>query len=159
MHIRGWAGAFLRGSTVIQDMGGACGRAPLLGVKGLVASMAALLIAGGALLDIDRINSAKEVLDRIAYVAAFEAAAATRPAERKRICQKRFAKTVWTDSEVSIDDIGVTVVANGRGNHAHVTYDATVQLVVGRFFGLSEFEIWGEAEVTAPRKQVAAVTP
>ncbi len=40
-----------------------------------------------------------------------------------------------------------------------MTYDATVQLVVGRFFGVSEVEIWGEAEVTAPAKQVAILTP
>lgn len=129
------------------------------GVKGLIAAAAALLIAGGALLDFDRVASAREALDKVAYVAAFEAAAAAKPAERKAICQKRFAKTVWTDSEVSVDELDVSVVPTGRGNTALVTYDATVQLVVGRFFGLGEVEISGEAEVTAPTKQVAAVTP
>jgi uncharacterized membrane protein len=129
------------------------------GVKGLLAATVALLLAGGILLDMNRINSVRDSLDRVAYVAAFEAAAATRPAERQNICQKRFAKTVWTDSEVSMDDIDVSVTQSGRGNTALVTYDATVQLVVGRFFGFNEVVISGEAEVTAPGKQVAAATP
>lgn len=129
------------------------------GVKGLVAAAAALLITGGALLDLDRVAAAREALDKVAHVAAFEAAASTKPTERKTICQKRFAKTVWTDSEVSVDEIDVSVVPTGRGNMAVVSYDATVQLVVGRFFGVSEVEISGEAEATAPTKQVAAVTP
>jgi hypothetical protein len=120
------------------------------GVKGLLAATVALLLAGGVV---------RDSLDRVAYLAAFEAAAATRPAERQHICQKRFAKTVWTDSEVSMDDIEVSVTQNGRGNTALVTYDATVQLVVGRFFGFNEVVISGEAEVTAPGKQVAAATP
>ncbi len=129
------------------------------GVKGLVAAAAALLITGGVLLDLDRVAAAREALDKVAHVAAFEAAATAKPTERKAICQKRFAKTVWTDAEVSIDDLDVSVVPTGRGNMAVVTYDATVQLVVGRFFGVSEVEIWGEAEVTAPAKQVAILTP
>lgn len=129
------------------------------GVKGLVAAAAALLIAGGVLLDLDRIASVREALDKVAHVAAFEAVAATRPTERGAICRKRFAKTVWTDSEVSIDELDVSVVPTRRGDMAVVTYDATVQLVVGRFFGMSEVEISGEAEVTAPAKQVAAATP
>jgi hypothetical protein len=129
------------------------------GVKGLMAAAAALLLAGGILLDMNRINSVRDSLDRVAYIAAFEAAAATRPAERQHICQKRFAKTVWTDSEVSVDDIDVSVTQSGRGNTATVSYDATVQLVVGRFFGFNEVIISGEAEVTAPGRQVAAATP
>jgi uncharacterized membrane protein len=129
------------------------------GVKGLMTAVAALLLVGGILLDMNRINSVRDSLDRVAHVAAFEAAAATRPAERQHICQKRFAKTVWTDSEVSVDDIDVSVTQSGRGNTATVTYDATVQLVVGRFFGFNEVNISGEAEVTAPGRQVAAATP
>ena len=95
----------------------------------------------------------------MAHVAAFEAAASEKASERKAICQKRFARTVWTDSEVTLDELDVSVVQTGRGNTAVVTYDATVQLVVGRFFGMSEVEIYGEAEVTAPNRQVATVTP
>jgi uncharacterized membrane protein len=129
------------------------------GVKGLLAATAALLLAGGILLDMNRINSVRDSLDRVAHIAAFEAAAATRPAERQQICQKRFAKTVWTDSEVSVDDIDVSVTASGRGNVATVSYDATVHLVVGRFFGFNEVMISGEAEVTAPTKQIATATP
>jgi uncharacterized membrane protein len=129
------------------------------GVMGLLAGIAALLLAGGILLDMDRINSVRESLDRVAHVAAFEAAAAKRPTDREQICQKRFAKTVWTDAEVSVDEIDVSVAKSSRGNTALVTYDATVQLVVGRFFGFSEVAISGEAEVTAPGIQVAAATP
>jgi hypothetical protein len=129
------------------------------GVKGLVAAAAALFLLGGVLLDLDRVAAAREALDKVAHVAAFEAAAAARPADRKAICQKRFAKTIWTDSEVSIDELDVSVVPTGRGNTALVTYDATVQLVVGRYFGMSEIEIYGEAEVTAPTRQIADATP
>lgn len=129
------------------------------GVKRLLASAAAFLLTGGILLDFDRIASAREALDKVAHVAAFEAAASAKPSERRAICQKRFAKTVWTDSEVSLDELDVSVVPTGRGNTALVTYDATVQLVVGRFFGMSEVEIHGEAEVTAPTKQVVASSP
>jgi uncharacterized membrane protein len=129
------------------------------GVKGLLAATAALLLTGGILLDMNRINSVRDSLDRVAHIAAFEAAAATRPAERQQICQKRFAKTVWTDSEVSVDDIDVSVIASGRGNVATVSYDATVHLVVGRFFGFNEVVISGEAEVTAPTKQIATASP
>ena len=130
-----------------------------LGLKSLLAIMATTLLCGGILLDMDRINSVRSALDRVAHVAAFEAAAATRPAERKHICARRFEKTVWTDSEVSLDDVDVSVTQSGRGSRSVVTYDATVQLVVGRFFGLSELEISGEAEVNTPGKQTAAITP
>jgi hypothetical protein len=129
------------------------------GVKGLLAITATLLLVGGVLLDVNRINSVRDSLDKVAYLAAFEAAASTRPADRKAICLKRFAKTVWTDSEVTMDEIDVSVTPGGRGNTAIVSYDATVQLVVGRFFGFSEFMISGEAEVTAPNRQIAAVSP
>ncbi len=78
----------------------------------------ALLITGGVLLDLDRVAAAREALDKVAHVAAFEAAATAKPTERKAICQKRFAKTVWTDTEVSIDDLDVSVVPTGRGNMA-----------------------------------------
>jgi hypothetical protein len=129
------------------------------GATGLIGAAAALLLCGGILLDMDRINSVRDTLDRIAHVAAFEAAAATRPAERKGICQKRFDRTVWTESEVSIDDIDVSVTENARGRAAVVSYDATVQLVVGRFFGFNEVVISGEAEAGAPNKQAVATVP
>jgi hypothetical protein len=129
------------------------------GIKGLLALTIGLLLGGGVLLDFNRINSVRDSLDRVAYLAAFEAAAATRPADRKILCLKRFAKTVWTDSEVTMDEIDVSVTPGGRGNTAVVSYDATVQLVVGRFFGFSEYMISGEAEVTAPNRQVATAIP
>jgi hypothetical protein len=129
------------------------------GIKGLLALTIGLLLGGGVLLDFNRINSVRDSLDRVAYLAAFEAAAATRPADRKILCLKRFAKTVWTDSEVTMDEIDVSVTPGGRGNTAVVSYDATVRLVVGRFFGFSEYMISGEAEVTAPNRQVVTAIP
>lgn len=129
------------------------------GIKGLLALTIGLLLGGGVLLDFNRINSVRDSLDRVAYLAAFEAAAATRPADRKILCLKRFAKTVWTDSEVTMHEIDVSVTPGGRGNTAVVSYDATVQLVVGRFFGFSEYMISGEAEVTAPNRQVVTAIP
>jgi len=129
------------------------------GIKGPLAAMVGLLLAGGVLLDVNRINSVRDSLDKVAYLAAFDAAAATRPADRETLCLKRFAKTVWTDSEVTMDEIDVNVTPGRRGNTAVVSYDATVQLVVGRYFGFSGFMISGEAEVTAPTRQIAAATP
>ena len=125
----------------------------------LCSLMAGLLLTGGILLDMDRINAVRDALDRVAHIAAFEAIAATKPAERKHICQKRFNTTIWTDSEVALDDVNVSITENKKGKIATVTYDVTVQLVVGRFFGLNEVEISGEAEVAAPLKQVIAATP
>jgi hypothetical protein len=125
----------------------------------LFGAMTGLLLVGGILLDMDRINAVRDTLDRVAHVAAFEAVAATRPAERKHICQKRFNTSIWTDSEVSLDDVNVNVTEDKKGKVATVTYDVTVQLVVGRFFGFNEVEISGEAEVAAPLKQVVAATP
>jgi hypothetical protein len=129
------------------------------GLLPLFGALVGLLLAGGILLDMDRINAVRDTLDRVAHVAAFEAVAATRPAERKRICQKRFNTSIWTDSEVSLDDVNVNVTEDKKGKVATVTYDVTVQLVVGRFFGFNEVEISGEAEVAAPLKQVVAATP
>jgi hypothetical protein len=130
-----------------------------MGILALFGAMAGLLLAGGILLDMDRINAVRDTLDRVAHVAAFEAVAAARPAERKHICQKRFNTSIWTDSEVSLDDVNVNVTEDKKGKVATVTYDVTVQLVVGRFFGFNEVEISGEAEVAAPLKQVVAATP
>jgi uncharacterized membrane protein len=118
-----------------------------------------LLLMGGILLDADRVNAVRVALDRVAHVAAIEAAASPRVAERAHICRRRFEKTVWTDTEVSVDDISVSVDRDKDGRTATVSYDATVKLAVGRFFGIEEISISGEAEVSAPEKQTAMTTP
>lgn len=125
---------------------------PLLG-------LAALLLTGGILLDMNRINSVRDTLNRVAEVAAIEAAAAPLAVDRDRICRRRFNKHVWTDTEVSIDDVAVSLAESREGRYATVEYDATVKLVVGRFFGWSEVSISGEAEVPAPTKQAVASIP
>jgi uncharacterized membrane protein len=130
-----------------------------MGTGWLVACAAALLLSGGILLDLDRINAVRDALDRVAHVAAIEAAASPRAADRTYICQKRFARTVWTDTEVSVDDITVSVDGDRANRTATVSYDATVKLAVGRFFGFDEVTISGEAEVSAPEKQAALTTP
>lgn len=125
----------------------------------LGAATAGLLIAGGILVDIDRINAVRDTLDRVAHVAAIEAAAAPGSADRAAICRKRFARTVWTDTEVSLDDVSVSIDRDADGRTATVSYDATVKLAVGRFFGFDQVEIFGEVEVTAPDKQASLTTP
>jgi uncharacterized membrane protein len=119
----------------------------------------ALLLAGGVLLDVDRINAVRDALDKAAHVAAIEAAASPRAADHANICQKRFRKTVWTDTEVTIDDVSVSIDKDADGRTATVAYDATVKLAVGRFFGFDEVTISGEAEVSAPEKQASLTTP
>jgi uncharacterized membrane protein len=130
-----------------------------IGLGKLVAIAAGLLLAGGVLLDIDRINAVRDALDRAAHMAAIEAAASPRPADREHICQRRFRRTVWTDTEVTLDDVSVSVDKDPDGRTATVSYDATVKLAVGRFFGFDEFAISGEAEVAAPEKQASLTTP
>jgi uncharacterized membrane protein len=129
------------------------------GTGWLAAGAGFLLLAGGILLDVDRVNAVREALDRVAHVAAIEAAAAPRTADRTYICQKRFARTVWTETEVSVDDIAVSVDGARQDRTATVSYDATVKLAVGRYFGFDEVTISGEAEVAAPEKQTALTTP
>jgi uncharacterized membrane protein len=127
---------------------------------GLLAGFAAvMLLAGGALLDIDRVKSVREALDRAAQLAAIEAAAAPRAADRNSICRKRFNRTVWTDTEVTVDDVSVSVDKDEEGRTATVNYDATVKLAVGRFFGFDEVSISGEAEVPAPERHAAVSVP
>jgi hypothetical protein len=130
-----------------------------LSTGALSAAAAALLITGGVLLDADRVNAVRLVLDRVAHVAAIEAAAAPRAADRIGLCRKRFSKTVWTETEVSIDDIHVSVDRDADGRTATVSYDATVKLAVGRFFGFDEVSISGEAEVPAPEKHAGLTNP
>jgi uncharacterized membrane protein len=129
------------------------------GVRPLLVGMGVLLLSGGVLLDLNRVNGVRETLNRVAEIAAIEAAASPRVTERKRICQRRFDKHVWTETEVTVDDLAVTVEEGREGRTSTVEYDATVKLVVGRFFGLSEIEISGEAEVPAPNKHIVASAP
>ncbi len=125
----------------------------------LIGVAAALLLAGGVLLDLDRINAVRDALDRAAHMAAIEAAASPRVADRERICLKRFNRTVWTDTEVTVDDVSVSVDRDKDGRTATVSYDATVKLSVGRYFGFDEVSISGEAEVAAPERQASMTTP
>lgn len=128
-------------------------------LRPLLLSMTCLLLAGGVLLDLNRVAGVRETLDRVAEIAAIEAAASPRVTERERICRRRFDRHVWTDTEVTVDDVAVTVEEGREGRTATVEYDATVKLVVGRFFGLSEVSISGEAEVPLPNRHVAAIAP
>jgi hypothetical protein len=127
-------------------------------LKSLCMMTAALLLTGGILLDMDRINAVRDALDSVARAAASEAVAAARPAERKQMCQRRFEKGIWTDAEVSLDDVDVSVTENSKGRTAVVVYDVTVNLVVGRFFGFNEVVISGEAEADAPAAPVATAS-
>jgi uncharacterized membrane protein len=130
-----------------------------VGLGKLTAAALAFLLAGGVLLDMDRIAAVRETLDRVAHVAAIEAAASPRSADRQVICRKRFDKTVWTETEVAVDDVIVSVEEAAGVRTSTVEYDATVKLAVGRFFGFNEVTISGEAEVPAPNKQVVTATP
>lgn len=123
----------------------------------LVVAAAICLIGGGALLDAGRIHAVKTTLDRVAAMAAIDAAeaATTSPASAQAICQRRFARHVWTDTEVTIDSIDVSVENGAYARTSTVAYDATVTLSVGRFFGLPEIELSGESEIESPiRRQV-----
>jgi uncharacterized membrane protein len=132
---------------------------PALSLPKLLSLTAALTLAGGILLDLDRINAVRDTLDRVAQVAAIEAAASPRSAERAHICRRRFDRHVWTETEVSVDSIDVTVADSRQGRRATVEYDATVNLVVGRYFGFPQVEISGEADVAAPSRNAVAATP
>ncbi|MGL4637129.1 MAG: hypothetical protein ACRCWF_14190 [Beijerinckiaceae bacterium] len=134
-------------------------REPRLSLAKLLSLTAALTLAGGILLDLNRINAVRDTLDRVAQVAAIEAAASTRPAERTHICRKRFDRHVWTETEVSVDTIDVSIGEDKQGRRATVEYDATVKLVVGRYFGLPEVEISGEVDVSAPTRNAVAAAP
>ncbi|MGL5117018.1 MAG: hypothetical protein ACRC7G_13600 [Beijerinckiaceae bacterium] len=128
-------------------------------LRPLLLSIGALLLVGGVLLDLNRVNGVRETLNRVAEIAAIEAAASPRATERQRICQRRFDKHVWTETEVTVDELAVTVEGDREGRTSTVEYDATVKLVVGRYFGLPEISISGEAEVPAPNRHVAAAAP
>ncbi len=132
---------------------------PALSLPRLLSLTAALTLAGGILLDLNRINAVRDTLDRVAQVAAIEAAASPRSAERSHICRKRFDRHVWTETEVSVDSIDVNVAEGKQGRRATVEYDATVNLVVGRYFGFPQVEISGEADVSAPSRNAVASAP
>ena len=145
----------LRGTIVADgnDHDGARSRAPR-SLKSLCMMTAALLLTGGILLDMNRINAVRDALDSVARAAASEAVAAARPAERQHICQRRFEKSIWNGAEVSLDDVDVSVSDTSTGRTAIVVYDVTLNLVVGRFFGFNEVVISGEAEADAPSSTV-----
>jgi hypothetical protein len=132
---------------------------PVYSLGKLLSLTAALTLAGGILLDLNRINAVRDTLDRVAQVAAIEAAASPRAMERSHICRRRFDHHVWTETEVSVDSIDVTVAEGKQGRRATVEYDATVNLVVGRYFGFPQVEISGEADVSAPSRNAGAATP
>jgi uncharacterized membrane protein len=125
----------------------------------LAAAMGALLLAGGVLLDMDRVMAVRDTLNRVAGAAAIAAAAEARPVDQAGMCQKSFDKYVWTDTDVTVDELAVKVSETKTGRLSTVDYDATVKLVVGRYFGFSEFEISGQVAVPLPRKTVVAATP
>jgi hypothetical protein len=95
----------------------------------------------------------------VILVAAIEAAANPRAGERALQCRRRFEKAVWTGTEVALDDVSISIDRDADGRTASVTYDATVKLAVGRFFGFDEVSISGETEVSAPERQAALTTP
>jgi uncharacterized membrane protein len=125
----------------------------------LAAAMGALLLAGGVLLDMDRVMAVRDTLNRVAGAAAIAAAAEARPIDQAGICQRRFDKHVWTETDVTVDELSVAVSETKTGRLSTVDYDATVKLVVGRYFGFSEFEISGQVSVPLPRKTVIAGNP
>jgi hypothetical protein len=120
------------------------------GVRPLLVGTFGLLLTGGVLLDVNRINGVRDVLDRVARTAAIEAVAASRPLERQHVCEKRFKRSVWTTTEVNIEDLEVSVHDQTAMRTSTVIYDASVNLVVGRFFGMPEVTISGQAQANAP---------
>jgi hypothetical protein len=127
--------------------------------RSLYAMLVALLLTGGIMLDMNRINGVRDTLDRVARLAASEAMASNRPTERQHICEKRLNKGIWTNTEVNLEDVDITVEDNARIKTATVSYDVTVNLVVGRFFGLDEVVISGEVETEAPSSNSVASLP
>jgi hypothetical protein len=118
--------------------------------------LGALLLTGGIMLDMNRILGVRDTLDRVARLAASEAMASSRPADRLHICEKRLSKGIWTNSEVNLEDVAITVEDNSKIKTATVSYDVTINLVVGRFFGFDEVIISGEVEAEAPSNTAMA---
>jgi uncharacterized membrane protein len=145
--------------SVIENGGRAAGEPRKPSLRLLSTATAALMLGGGVLLDIDRVNAVRDTLDRVAHVAAIEAAANPREGERALQCRRRFEKAVWTETEVALDDVSISIDRDPHGRTASVSYDATVKLAVGRFFGFDEVSISGETEVSAPERQAALTTP
>jgi hypothetical protein len=128
-------------------------------IKTLCLAAATLLLAGGVLLDMNRILGVRDTLDRVARLAASEAMASNRPSDRQHICEKRLNKGIWTNTEVSLEDFAVTVDDTSKIRTATVSYDVSVNLVVGRFFGFDEVTISGEVEAEAPPAAIVASLP
>lgn len=108
--------------------------------------VAVFLVAGGALIDVGRVMAAREGLDRLAVRAAERALVEQPVSLREGNCRKVFAETLWTDVDVSLDELSVSVDVAGQHHVATVEYDATVRLTVGRFFGVPAIEISGDGE-------------
>lgn len=127
----------------------------------LATAIAGLLMLGGVALDVDRVMAARATLDRLATEAAIEAAVAERPAERQHICRRRFKAGIWTERDVSLNDVTASIDIEAGERFSTVEWDATVKLMVGRFFGLPEIGIEGETEVPAPGvgERTALVSP
>ena len=125
----------------------------------LSAAMISLLLAGGVLLDVDRVLAVRDTLNRVANIAAVASAAEARPSLRAGICQKSFDRHVWTETDVTVDELAVAVSETKTGRLATVDYDATVKLVVWRYFGFSELEISGQVAVPLPRRIISASMP
>jgi hypothetical protein len=147
--------------NVKDEVEGSAGLPHGRSVKTLGLMIAGLLLLGGVALDVDRVAAARASLDRLASSAAIEAAASPRESDRHGICMKRFRSFMWTDRDVTLDGVSVSLDVEDGERYSTVHYDATVKLMVGRFFGLSEVEITGQQEVPAPAagERVALVTP
>jgi hypothetical protein len=121
--------------------------------------LGALLLTGGIMLDMNRILGVRDTLDRVARLAASEAMASNRPSDRQHICEKRLNKGIWTNTEVSLEDVDITIDDNNKIKTATVSYDVTVNLVVGRFFGFDQVVVSGEVEAEAPSNLAMTTLP
>jgi hypothetical protein len=142
-----------------QDNCEAYAQRETVSLKTLGMVTAGLLLFGGVLLDANRIIGVRETLDKVARSAASEAIAATRPVERQRICERRLNKQIWTDTEVSLEDVDITIADDTKIKTATVSYDVSVNLVVGRFFGFNEVVISGEVEAEGPSNMTMPSLP
>ncbi len=130
------------------------------GIKGLVFHRSGLLITGGVLLDLDRVAAAREALDKGGACRACFRGRRHDQGDRAQGALPEALRQDGLDRRRGLDRrTRCQRRADGPRQHGGRQYDATVQLVVGRFFGVSEVEIYGEAEVTAPTRQVAVLTP
>jgi hypothetical protein len=127
--------------------------------KALCMMLGLSLLSGGILLDMNRILGVRDTLDRVARLAASEAMASNRSLDRQHICEKRLSKGIWTNTEVNLEDFDISVDDNNKIKTATLSYDVTVNLVVGRFFGIDEVVISGEVEAESPSNTAMATLP